>query len=330
MKFPDSKKIDVVGLGSALMDLLVEVDEEIVTAAKLTKGNMHLVDESKIRELLDGLKDVDLKKAPGGAAANTIKGLAALGGEAVLFAKVGEDNHGDDYIEAIELHGVKSRIGKHDSITGHALTFITPDAQRTFSVHLGAALMLGKEDILEEDIALSKVLHLEAFQLEGSTHDVVLHAIELAKKNETLISIDLADSLLIERNLDLFKEVIERDVDILFANEDEAKKFTGKEREEALLEMAKFVNVAVLKLGEKGSLVSIGGEITEIGAVKTKAVDTTGAGDTFASGFLYGLTHDFSTEKSGRLGSLLASKVIERVGVDILDIDVEGVLKSVE
>ncbi|MCA9357245.1 adenosine kinase [Candidatus Nomurabacteria bacterium] len=328
MDFKIEKTIDVTGLGNALMDLLVEVDEELLTATQLTKGSMCLVDEESAKKILVGLKDTKLKTSPGGAVANTIKGVAALGGESVLFAKVGEDGHGNAYIEAIEMHGVKSRIGKHTSTTGHALTFITPDAERTFSVHLGAALTLGKEDIIEEDIRLSKILHLEAFQLEGPTQDVVLHAIDLAKKHQTLISIDLAEAFLIERNLALFKEVVSRDIDILFANETEAKTFTGKKGMEALQEMAKMVDIAVLKLGEKGSLVSMMGEVIQIDAVKTVAVDTTGAGDTYAAGFLYGLTHGWSAEKSGRLGSSLSAKVVEKLGVDILEIDIEGVLKE--
>jgi len=328
MNFSAEKVIDVTGLGNALMDFLVEINDDVLVDAKLEKGGMYLVDENRANELLAGLQQIKHKTTPGGASANTIKGVAALGGESVLFAKVGEDGHGDSYIEAIEMHGVKSRISKHNSITGHALTFITPDAERTFSVHLGAALMLGKEDILEDDIAISKVLHLEAFQFEGITHNTVVHAIELAKKHKTLVSVDLADSFLIERNLDLFKEIITRDVDILFANENEAKAFTGKSGLEALKQMAGMVDVAVLKLGEEGSFISVNNETSKIEPVKVRAVDTTGAGDTYAAGFLYGYTHGWNIEKSGRLGSLLASKVIEKIGVDILDIDIQGVLKE--
>jgi sugar/nucleoside kinase (ribokinase family) len=329
MEFSEEKIIDVTGLGNALMDLLVEADESLFATTNLTKGNMYLVEEEEAKRLLTGLQDVKYRHTPGGAAANTIKAVAALGGEAVLFAKVGDDEHGSAYIEAIELHGVKTRIGTHTSTTGHALTFITPDAQRTFSVHLGAALMLGKEDIIENDIAQSKVLHLEAFQLEGPTHDTVIHAIELAKKHHTLISIDLADSLLVTRNIDVFKEVVTRDVDILFANENEARAFTGKEGIDALREMAGMVDVAVLKLGEHGSLISMNDEITKIEPIIVKAVDTTGAGDTYAAGFLYGYTHGWDAKQSGILGSHLAAKVIEKIGVDILDIDVVGVLKQV-
>lgn len=329
MEFAEEKIIDVVGLGNALMDVLVEVDEERFAKAKLQKGGMHLVDEVKARELLESLTDVELKTAPGGSSANTIKGVAALGGESVLFAKVGEDRHGEDYVEAIELHGVKTRIGKDRAVTGHALTFVTPDAQRTFSVHLGAALELGKEDILEDDIKAAKVLHLEAFQFEGSTQETVFHAIEIAKRHNTHISIDLADTALIGRNNDLFKKVVSEDIDILFCNEEEGKAFTGKEKEEALKDMAAAADVAILKLGEKGSLIASEGEVIAIDAVPAKAVDTTGAGDTYAAGFLYGYTHHWSMEDSGKLGSLLAAKVIERVGVDITDIDAIQLRKQI-
>lgn len=325
------KTNDVIALGNTLMDFLVEIDENKLLELNLKKGEMHLVDEGKARELLARIEQDNLRMetASGGSAANTIKGIAFLGGKAVLSGKVGYDEHGLSYIQEIEKYGVTSRIKKHHKTTGHSLTMITPDAERTFSVHLGAALELYKEDILESDIASSKILHIEGYQLEGPTKETVLHAIELAKKNNTLVSIDLADPALIRRNKDFFKELVTNHVDIVFLNELEAKEFTGLEEEEALKQIAKDVSIAIIKLGEKGSMISKDGIITKVNAYSARTIDTTGAGDTYAAGFLYGFCNGWNEEESGKLGSYFASRITEEMGVRMENIDGEKVKEAI-
>jgi len=318
------KTNDVIGLGNALMDFLIEVEDHKLVEFNLSKGEFHLIDAEKAQQLLQTIKEQELKieTVPGGSAANTLKGIALLGGGAILCGKIGMDEHGEVYEQQMSNHGVVSRLNKHDAVTGHAITFITPDTERTFSVHLGAAIELYKEDVLEEDIAKSKILHLEGYQLEGSTQATVLHAMELAKKHGTLISIDLADPGVVRRNKILFTEVL-NNVDIVFVNEKEALEFTSLEDEEAALELAKKVKIAIVKVGEKGSFICSNGEITKVGIVQAQAIDTTGAGDSYAAGFLYGYCNDWSLEESGRLGALLAAKVVEQKGVGMKDLDGE-------
>ncbi|MBT5924655.1 S-methyl-5'-thioadenosine phosphorylase [Candidatus Woesearchaeota archaeon] len=315
------KTNDVIGLGNTMMDFLIEVDDTTLASFNLKKGEMHLVDEIKAQEVLSKVQNLNVETVPGGSSANTIKGISFLGGKTIMCGKVGEDKHGEQYIQEMEKFGMTSRIGKHPLTTAHAVTFITPDTERTFSVHLGAALELYIEDILEEDIQNSKVLHIEAYQLEGKTKETVLHAIELAKKHNTLVSIDLADPALIRRNKELFTELVKDSIDIIFMNEKEAKEFTGLEEEEALKDVAQYVKIAVVKLGEKGSLIHDGETITRINSVQANAIDTTGAGDTFAAGFLYGYCNNWDTKKSGDLGSLFASKVVEQKGVGLKGLD---------
>jgi sugar/nucleoside kinase (ribokinase family) len=312
------KTNEIIGLGNALMDLLIEVDDNKLIEFNLKKGEMHLVEEEQAKQTLEKIHQhqLQIETVPGGSSANTLKAFSFLGGKALLCGKVGTDPHGDIYIQEMQNLGVGTRISKHNSITGHALTLITPDTERTFSVHLGAAIQLAKEDVLEEDIANSKILHLEGYQLEGPTKETVLHAIQLAKKHNTLVSIDLADPALIRRNKDLFKELT-KDIDIIFLNEEEAKEFTQLEPEEALKEIAKSVKIVIVKLGIKGSLIYNNNQITKIDSVKAEAVDTTGAGDTFAAGFLYGFCQEWDMKKSGKLGSMLAAKVVEQIGVKI-------------
>lgn len=318
------KTNDVIGLGNAMMDFLVEVDENKLLEFNLNKGEMHLIEEDRAKEILKKINEYQLKIeiAPGGSAANTLRGVAFLGGKAILCGKVGADPHGEVYVQEMNNLGVSARINKHYKTTGHCISFITPDFERTMSTHLGAALELYKEDILEEDIAMSKVLHLEGYQLEGQTREVVLHAIELAKKHNILISIDLADSGVIRRNKEFLKEFVKQHIDIVFLNEKEAEEFTGLDNEEAAArELGNYIKIAVVKVGERGSYIAHQNQITKIPAFLAQVIDTTGAGDSYAAGFLYGYCNNWNMEESGKLGSLLASKVVEQKGVGMKDID---------
>ncbi len=320
------KSNDVVGLGNALMDFLIELDDHQFQEFNLTKGEMHLVDAAQAARILAVMdkSKACIEMVPGGSVANTLKGIAFLGGKTILCGKVGNDAQGVAYVQEMERYGVKAKITQHPThSTGHAIGFITPDAQRTFSVHLGAAIHLAKEDVVEDDIAQSRILHLEGYQLEGNTADAVLHAIDLAHKHETVISLDLADPGLIRRHKKLLQDVLKRGVDIVFVNEHEAKEFTGKDPELAAIELGTMVKIAVVKLGSKGSIVIGDGQLHYIAPFPAKAIDTTGAGDTYAAGFLYGYIHGWDLAKAGKFGSLFASKVVEQKGVRLKEIDGE-------
>jgi sugar/nucleoside kinase (ribokinase family) len=325
------KTYDVIGLGAALMDFLVEIDEDKLLEFDLKKGEMHLVDEEKAKLVLEKINEhkLTIETIPGGSSANTLKGIALLGGHAILCGKVGDDSHGEIYVQEIEKFGLITRMNKHPKTTGQAISFITPDSERTFSTHLGAALELYKEDILEEDIEKSKVLHLEGYQIEGPTRETIIHAIELAKKHDTLVSIDLADPGLIRRNKEFLKDLVMNHADIVFVNEKEAEEFTGLKEEEAAKELGKHCKIAIVKIGKEGSIIYHDERIIKIPSYLVKAVDTTGAGDSYAAGFLYGYCNNWHIEKAGRLGSLLASKVVAQKGVGMKDINVNELKKEV-
>jgi len=323
-----SKEYDVIGLGNALMDFLVEINDQHFLEFNLKKGEMHLIEEKQAKEILTKLQksNFNIETVPGGSSANTLKGLALLGSKVIFCGKVGNDEQGLIYEQQMINHQVNPRLSKHSKLTGQAFTFITPDSERTFSVHLGAAIELHKNDIMEEDIKNSKILHLEGYQLEGQTKETILHALQLAKKHHTLISLDLADPGLIRRNHQQLKEIVKNYVDIVFMNEKEAKEFTGLEEEQALQKIK--TKIAIVKLGERGSLISHNNQITKIKPYPAKVMDTTGAGDTFAAGFLYGYCQGWDIEKSGKLGSLMAAKIVEQKGVKLNQLNIEEIKKE--
>lgn len=311
-------KYDVFGLGDTLMDILIEVDDQYLLEWDLKKGQFHSANKEKIKEIMEKLKDKKNKITPAGSCANTIFGIASLGGNAVLCGKVGRDRHGDIFEEIVIKEGIKSRIKRSDiDETGTVINLVTPDSERTFVVNLGANINLKKEDLhdVEEDIKQSKILHLTGYYLgDSKTRETSLHAMNIAKENNVKISIDLADPGVIKRNLKDFKNIVKKYADIIFLNEEEARIFTGKEPEEAISELGDYADIAIVKLGNKGSLINDRGAIIMIPVVKAKAIDTTGAGDLYAAGILYGICNGYDLEKAGKLASTIAAKIVEQVG----------------
>lgn len=326
--YPGEREIDVVGIGSALLDFTVEVDERVLDKIGLKKGQMHLIDEKRSREIFEELKDYTIETTPGGSSANTLAGIAVLGGRSLFLGKVGNDHNGDYYISENEKMGVMTKIGKIDRMTGHAITFITPDSERTFATHLGAALYLGRDDILEQDIRNSNILHIEAYLLENDIQRrACFEAMSIAKYNHVRISIDLADSALILRNKDDFTAIVKKYADIVFVNEEEAVAFTGKREEEALHVISALCDVAVVKLGEEGSLIKSDDEVHRIPAVKTRVENTNGAGDMYAAGLLFGIAKKVPIEKAGLIGSYASSLVVSQRGARLHEgIDIDKIL----
>ncbi len=309
------KEYDVIGIGSALMDFLVRVDSEFLKELGLEKGTMSLVGKDESKKIIEKISNFET--AAGGSSANTIAGIAMLGGKAVFCGKVGQDSYGELYSKKTAGEGAEPEISTdNEETTGNAITLITPDNERTFATHLGAATKLRKADIPEEKIAKSKILHIEGYQLEDPELKAAsVHAMEIAKQNSSMVSIDLADPSFVSRNLESLKKIVSNYADIVFANEEEAKAFTGKENpEDALKEIGSSCKIAIVKTGETGSLAMENSVIHKIPAFKTSAVDTTGAGDIYASGVLWGISNNIPLIKACELGSRLASRVVSKIG----------------
>ena len=306
------KKYQVIGIGSALLDFIFEVNDSFLRELGLKKGEMQLISKEKSEEILKRLKDFPVKISPGGSASNVIAGISSCGRNSAFMGKIGNDSHGKVYEEKTREAGVNTFFSKHETeLTGHAITFITPDFERTFAVHLGASLHFKKQDLNENAIKESRILHLEGYQLGNEElKKAVNHATEIARENNLLISLDLSDAGLIKNNLSLFRDFIKENVHILFANESEAEAFTGKNTEEALNEISKICDIAIIKLGEKGSLIKFENKTYLIPSYKTNAINTNGAGDMYAAGILYGITDNLDFETSGKIASYIASLVV--------------------
>jgi sugar/nucleoside kinase (ribokinase family) len=310
------KRYDIIGIGSALLDITFEVGDSVLEDFNLGKGNMHLVDSEKSKLIIGKLKDHESKVSPGGSAANVAAGVAILGGEAALIGMVGNDNHGEAYDQKTKDIGVYTMLSKNlEEATGKAITFTTADGERTFATYLGASVYFRKDDISEEDIKASKILHIEAFQLEDpELRDASLHAMETAKKNNVKISLDLADSGLINRCKKDLKMIVKNYVNIVFANEDEAFAFTGKEGREALDLIYDMCDVAIVKLGKKGSLIKARRKVYEISSNKVVEINTNGAGDAYAAGILYSIAKGIGVKKAGRIASYISGQVVASQG----------------
>ncbi|NQV09218.1 adenosine kinase [Candidatus Woesearchaeota archaeon] len=308
-------KHDVFGIGNALIDVLIHAEHEMIEDLGLTKGTFHLIDEEKLKRFEEKILHHDKKIMSGGSAANTLAGVAALGGSVLFFGKVGDDEHGAIYEEELKGHGVKSGIVKEKGVTGKAITIITPDSERTFLVYPGVSTNMKRHELLDDDIKQSKFLHIEAYQLEDSElRNISIEAMKIAKAHNVKVSLDLGDAELVKRNLKDIKEMVKNYIDVLFANEEEAKVFTGKEPEDALNEIAEMVEIAIVKIGKQGSMIKKGDNVHNIKPTPAEPIDTTGAGDIYASGILYGLSQGYSLDKAGNLGSALGAKLVEQTG----------------
>lgn len=309
---------DVTGIGSALLDFMVEVDDNFIANLGLKKGEMHLIDAERSSAIFEMLKDMNIHIAPGGSSANTVSGVAVLGGKGAFIGRVASDQYGKTYVDKTVEAGVTSFISNGSGMTGHAITFITPDSERTFATHLGAAIELSADEIDYSVIEKSSILHLEGYLFEPENlREVCYRAMKCAKENGVLISIDLADPGLVGRIKDVFADAAEKYADIIFVNEEEAAAFTGVRDKEALEILSGYSSTAVVKLGAAGSLIKSDNKTVSIEVVKTDVVNTNGAGDMYAAGFLYGLTSGKSIEESGKIASYSASLAVASSGARV-------------
>ena len=303
----------VLGLGNALVDVLISIEnDDILKQLNLPRGSMQLVDENFLNLATEATKGLKQSIAAGGSAANTINGIANIGVSCSFIGKINNDKFGDYYRDDMIKSGIEPILLKGNAQTGRATVFISKDSERTFGTYLGAAIEMVPEELTPEMFDGFSFFHIEGYLVQN--HALIRRAMQLAHEKGVKISLDMASYNVVESNREFLKEMIEKYVDIIFANEEEAKAFTGKTPEESLHEFASIVDIAVVKLGSAGSLIKRGNEVVNVGVIKVNCVDTTGAGDLYAAGFLYGLAKNLPLKKCGEIGAILSGKVIEFIG----------------
>lgn len=301
------------------MDILIEATDHDLQTLGLRKGVMHLVDSSRQAEVFKYFAHKPRVTELGGSSLNAIRTLAALGHKTVFAGMVNDDEYGTKIKERMNQLGIKSYLGGHyTESTGTCLVLITPDGERTMNTNLGASRLYDKTHIPHAEIADSQVLHFCGYQWDTSEQkEAVSVSLATAHKNNTVISFDLADPFVVERNRDDFIRLIHEEADIVFANKEEARLLFNTTPEDAGRRIAETGSIAVIKLGPDGALVCKGTERFQIAPVPTSVVDTTGAGDMFASGFLHGFLKGRDLGRCGEIAATLASDVISRVGASV-------------
>ena len=300
-------QVDLFSFGHPLVDYTVKADEAFLKKYNLRKGGMTVIDNATFNGLEHEIGARAIKTS-GGSATNVAAAFANLGSKALFCGSVGYDDNAKLYENELIIHGLMPQLIKCPGNTGVALTFITPDKERTFAVYYGVACAFKPDHFSEEQIKQAKYFHTTGYELE-SMQDTILHAFN--KFSHGIISFDVADSMLIKRNKGFILNVLKENVNLLFANEEEARALTGKEPERAVMDLSDIVDIVVLKLGEKGAFVQKG-NISMVVYPHTAGMikNTNGAGDGFAGAFLHGLNSGLSLEKCGELGAYYAGHVI--------------------
>jgi sugar/nucleoside kinase (ribokinase family) len=306
----------ILGIGNALVDVLIQLESyELLNELRLPKGSMQLIGIRDIPEISGKINHLPAIMQSGGSAANTIHGLAGLGAACGYIGKIGKDELGQFYENDLHAAGIYNILYKSDTETGRAYTFITPDSERTFATYLGAAVELQDSEIGIKIFKSFDILHVEGYLVQNK--QFIEKSLCLAKESGLKISLDLASYNVVESNHDFLSRIIPQYVDILFANEEEAKAYTRKDPAEALPVLAQQTDIAVVKLGKQGSLIQKGEHQLTVTIDPVDAIDTTGAGDQYAAGFLFGYMNHIDLEKCGQLGSLLSAAVVENYGARI-------------
>jgi sugar/nucleoside kinase (ribokinase family) len=309
-------------MGNALTDMLVNLSsDEVLTGFDLPRGSMTLVGSDLQKKISRSVAGLPYTLSLGGSAANTIRALARLSGAGTtgFVGKVGHDSTGDFYESALINLGVEPFVFRGEEHSGRCVSLVSPDGERTMVTFLGAALELSAAEITPELFKGYDCLYLEGYLVQN--HELISKAARTARAAGLKVAIDLASFNVVEENRDFLRALVADHIDILFANEAEAFAFTGEEEPlNALQAISQITELAIVKTGMSGALIKNGSEVVHVGIMKAaKRVDTTGAGDFYAAGFLHGLCEGGSLRQCGTIGAITAGKVIEVVGTTFGD-----------
>lgn len=309
----DQHPYRVLGIGHACMDLLIPVEEEFLQCITGEKGGAQSICIDRLNQILDVLQKPYL--ATGGSCANTIKGLAGLGEKCAFLSHVGSDASGDHFIQYMKKLGIVGLFTKSEKPTAQVLCLITPDGQRTMRFYAGCSEEMSDHYLHSDYFKNVNLVHFDAYTLRNG--DLVKRAMRLAKESNIKISMDLSSFEIVRQFQSQLIYLLKHYVDIVFANEDETKAMTGSETNEGCLKLQELCPIAVVLIGSKGCLVGHKGEVFHSPGFPAKLIDSTGAGDLFASGFLYGFLQGYPLKKCARMGNLLGSAIVEVQGAEL-------------
>jgi len=319
----------VLGMGNALVDIIARIDkDDILESFGFSRGSMTLVDLDTSNFIHAETAGMPKTKASGGSAANTIHGLAHLGIKTGFVGSVGNDDMGKFFKKDMQVNKIKPILFPSMNETGRAMALISKDSERTFATYLGAAVNLSADDITHDIFEGYDYFYIEGYLVQDK--EMFEKALRLAANAGLKICLDLASYNIVDENVDFFKSMISAYVDILFANEEEIRSLTGLSSEEGARETNEICDLVVIKLGAEGSFCICKEGMVRVGVRPSNTIDTTGAGDLFAAGFIYGHMKDLSAEICGKMGAILAGRVIELIGAKMDESNWENLRREIE
>ena len=310
--------MNTIGLGNALVDVLLRLkSDDVLAEVGMQKGTMDMIDQEQMIKIRKSQEGLERSQAPGGSVCNTMRAMAILGANTGFIGKIGPDSVGEYYEEALRKANVSPYFAKTDGISGSCTVLISPDGERTMGTFLGLAPTITPDEITEEMLSAYQCIYIEGYLLVNE--ELVRTTMQKAKKLGLKVALDLSNFNIVKAFRGLLDDIIPKYVDILFSNESEAETYTGLEAHEAVKVLSEQVEISLVTLGKEGALVGSKGQVFTVPAEGGKPVDTTGAGDHFAAGFLYGQSVGATLEQSARIGSLLAGYIIDVIGAQIPD-----------
>lgn len=320
----------IIGIGSPIVDSIAQIEEAFLNEVEGEKGGMILTDALTLTNLIQRIPQKP-HASPGGSAGNTLFALARMGAATSFLGKTGNCERGEFYRSRFaELGGDAKRFKIGDSPNGHCLSLVTPDGERTMRTDLGAAMTLTPEEISAEDFAGCQHAHIEGYLLFNA--DLMRRVIESAREADCSISLDLASFEVVHAAKDILPDILKDYVDIVFANEEEASAYTGLSDDYPAMarELAALCDIAAVKVGAEGSYIASGEKVEKISPVAAaQVIDTTGAGDLWAAGFLYGWSKQMDLSECARIGSLLGSAVVQQQGTELPDEVWSGIMSRI-
>lgn len=325
---PMVQPLKVLGVGNALVDIMIALpDDSMLDGFGLTRGSMTLVDSERSAQIYHATREFQVDVTTGGSVANSIHGLASLGGFCGYAGKIGHDDLGRLFAGEFQQKNVTPHLPFSNLDTGRVMAMVSADSERTMATYLGAAANMVPSDFTPELLGPYDMIYVEGYLVQD--HGLMETILKMAHELGLRVAIDLSSFNIVEQNLGFLKHMVTSYVDIVFANEDEAKAFTGLDPAESLEAISSLCRIAVVKTGKQGSMVRAGEEKFMIAPIPTHSVDTTGAGDSYAAGFLYGLSRGLSLQQCGDIASLVSSKAVETMGARIPEASWPALLEKV-